>query len=191
MSLSAENELLIRKALAQTTAAVSEAGYILPAPLYFQGPGDFWATVDPKTDRKSIETTPIAACWIYPFHPADDKGRELGSDHSPLVNLTYEFYLFRTYDYTRADETETPDAFNKTILDPHNRFTKAWLDIKGAFQGKRNIAGLPDGIFSVAQTTSMTFPNFIENRVQCAFVKKAIGFAIRMRQMVQILEVEC
>lgn len=193
MSLSAENELIIRRKLAETVATVTEAGFVIPAPIYFNDRPEFWATVDPQGTQKAIETEPIAACWIYPLLPADaDPVREgLGSDHSPLVNLTYEMYLFRSYAFTRADETAMPDIFGKTVLEAHNLFTKAWLDVKAAFQGKRNISGLPADTFSVARTTSMTFPAFIENRVACVFIPQVLGFAIRMRETVQLMEVEC
>ncbi len=193
MSLSAEDELIIRRKLAETNGTVAEAGYVIPAPLYFNDRADFWATADPQTTQKAIETGAIAACWIYPLLPTDaDPEREgLGSDHSPLVNLTYEMYLFRSYAFTRADETETPDVFGKTVLEAHNLFTKAWLDIKAAYQGKRNIAGLPADTFSVARTTSITFPSFIQNRVQCDFIPQVLGFAVRMRETVQLMEVEC
>jgi hypothetical protein len=195
MSLSAENELIIRRKQAEMIGTITEAGYVIPAPIYFNDRGDFWNTVDPETthDQKFLETSPIAACWIYPLLPTDaDPAREgIGSDHSPLVNLTYEYYLFRSYAFTRADESDTPDLFGSKVLAAHNLFTKAWLDIKAAFQGKRNIAGLPDGVFSFAKTTSIVFPAFIENRVPCVFIPKVLGFAVRMRETVQLMEVEC
>lgn len=189
MSLTAENELVIRKALDETIAGVTEAGYIVPAPIFFNDTADFWATVDPKTTQNDIETTPIAALWIYPLQPADNP--EEGSDHSPLVDLTYEFYLFRSYAFTRADESDTPDIFGAAVLAAHNLFTKAWIDIKAAFQGKRNIAGLPPDVFAIARTTSLVFPEFIENRVPCQFIPGVLGFAVKMQETVELLAVEC
>ena len=189
MSITADNELLIRRAHADTIDAVTEAGYVIPAPVFFNDRADFWATVDPQTTREDVETTAIAGCWIYPLGVEDDS--EQGSDHSPLVRLTYEFYLFRSYAFARSDETETPDVFGSQVLAAHNLFTKAWIDIKAAFQGKRNIAGLPDGVFAVARTTSLVFPEFIENRVPCQFIPNVLGFAVRMQETAELMAVQC
>jgi hypothetical protein len=189
MSLTAENELVVRRALADSVGGVTAAGFAIPAPMFFNDTADFWATVDPKTTRKDIETTPIAACWLYPLQPVDDPIE--GSDHSPLVHLTYEFYLFRSYAYTRSDETETPDIFGSEVLAAHNLFTKAWIEIKAAFQGKRNIAGLPDGVFSVARTTSLVFPDFIVNRGPCLFIPGVLGFSVKMRETAELMEAQC
>ncbi len=187
--MTAENELVIRQALADTIDAISEAGIVVPAPVFYNDRGDFWAENDPKTSKADLETTQIAATWIYPLQAVDDA--EQGSDHSPLVNLTYEFYLFRSYAFTRADESVTPDVFGSKVLAAHNLFTKAWIDIKAAFQGKRNIDGLPDGMFAVARTQSLEFPEFIENRVPCLFIPNVLGFAVRMHETVQLMEVQC
>jgi hypothetical protein len=189
MSLTADNELIIRKALANTIGAVTEAGYVVPSPMFFNDRSDFWQTATPKTTQEDIETSPIGATWIYPLQPVDDD--EQGSDHSPLVNLTYEFYLFRSYAFTRGDENEVPDVFGSKVLAAHNLFTKAWIDIKAAFQGKRNIAGLPDGIFAIAKTQSIVFPEFIQNRVPCLFIPNVLGFAVRMQETVQLMAVQC
>lgn len=190
MSLTAENELIIRRAQAVTIGTVPEAGYVIPAPTFFNDLSDFWQTVDPKTTRDDIETTPIAGTWIYPIGVEDDAD-DPWSDHSPLVKLTYEFYLFRSYAFTRGDESETPDVFGSKVLAAHNLFTKAWIDIKAAYQGKRNISGLPADTFSVARTTSLVFPSFIENRVPCQFIPGVLGFAVKMHETVELLEVEC
>jgi hypothetical protein len=189
MSLTAENELIIRRALAETIADVADAGFVVPAPIVFNDQADFWATVDPKTTRKDIETAAIAATWLYPLQPVDHT--EEGSDHSPLVELTYEFNLFRSYAYTRSDESETPDIFGSEVLAAHNLFTKAWIEIKAAFQGKRNIAGLPDGIFSIARTTSLVFPEFIQNKGPCLFIPGVLGFSVKMQETVELMAVQC
>jgi hypothetical protein len=189
MSLTADNELIVRKALADSIATVTEAGYVVPAPVFFNDRSDFWSTVDPKTTRNDIETSAIAATWLYPLEIEDDPLE--GSDHSPLVKLTYEFDLFRSYAYTRGDESETPDVFGSEVLDAHNKFTKAWIDIKAAFQGKRNIANLPPNVFAIARTTSLVFPEFIQNRVNCLFIPGVQGFAVKMQETVELMDIEC
>jgi hypothetical protein len=189
MSLTSQHELIIRQALATSVDAIAEAGYVIPAPIFYNDRSDFWAGNASKTTQNDIETSPIAGCWIYPLQPIDDTDQ--GSEHSPLVELTYEFYLFRSYAFTRADESLIPDDFGSKSLAAHNLFTKAWIDIKAAFQGKRNIAGLPDGMFAIARTTSLVFPQFIENRVPCQFIPGVVGFAVAMQETVELMEVEC
>jgi hypothetical protein len=189
MSFTAEHELTIRQALASTVAGVAEAGYVIPAPIFFNDRSDFWQTENPSTSQLAIETTPIAATWVYPLHPVDDP--QEGTDHSPELDLTYEFYLFRSYAFTRGDESVTPDVFGSKVLAAHNLFTKAWIGIKAAFQGKRNIAGLPAGMFAVARSTSIVFPEFIENRQPCVFIPGVLGFALKMQETVELMEVQC
>jgi hypothetical protein len=190
MSLTAENELIIRKGLADTNGGITEAGYVIPAPMFFNDRGDFWSTVNSNNDTQfEIETTPIAATWIYPLQPVDNP--EQGSDHSPLVDLTYEFYQFRSYAFTREDESETPDIFGSKVLAAHNLFTKGWVDIKAAFQGKRNMTGLPEDVFAIARTTSVVFPEFIQNRVPCLFIPGVVGFAVKMQEKIQLMDLQC
>lgn len=191
MSITAENELAARQSLAETLATVSKAGSIIPAPIFFVDRADFWAFADPtnKETRINIETASVAAAWIYPYKVVDDA--DLGSDHSPLLDLTYEIYLFRSYSFLRADEDADPDPFGQTVLAAHNDFTQAWLDIKAALQGNRNMDGLTEGAFALAKTTSVVFPGFIENRVECAFIPNVYGFAVKMQETVQLMETEC
>jgi hypothetical protein len=61
MSISAENELLIRRANATTIGGVAEAGHVIPAPVFFNDVADYWATVDPKSTREDLETSAIAS----------------------------------------------------------------------------------------------------------------------------------
>jgi hypothetical protein len=100
--LAREDEYIIRKWLAEQAGEVSEAGYIKPAAQYFSGIEEFFATADPSKDtRDEIETSLIAATWLYPANFIDDFTS--GGRDSPFVNWRYEFYLFRQYGQMRAD----------------------------------------------------------------------------------------
>lgn len=187
--MTAAEELQIRKALALTIAAIPEAGFVIPAPLYCNDSSDFFATLDNTKDTKDeIELTDIAACWLYPIRFVDDLSSS--KPDSPLVKLSYEIYLFRQYGLERVDETATPDVFNSQMLKLHNLFIKAFLDIKSAFQGNRNI-GLNTAIFAINQTTSVYQDQFIDNKAVCKFVPGIIGFAATLSQTVKIKLVDC
>lgn len=186
MAISPENELTVRKALADTIATVPEAGFVQPSPLYCSSIEDFWAVHDPSIDTNDeIDAARIAGCWLYPLQFVDDFSS--GCIDSPLVNVTYEAYLFRQYGLEREDENSMPVIFDSEVLLNHNLFVAAWLGIKAAFQGNRNIAGLPDGMFSLAKTTSTVQYAFIQNFAACEFVPGAAGFAVRLQQTVRLL----
>lgn len=190
MGLEAAQELTIRQALATTIDAIDEAGFVIPAPLYCNGIEEFWGTLDGTAinTKDEIEQGNVAACWIYPLQYSDDLTSS--KPDSPLVNFTYEFYLFRQYGLEREDETATPEIFNSQVLKLHNKFVKAWLDIKTAFQGNRSL-GLDSGIFVQAITTSIVQPDFIQNQSQCEFVPGVVGFAVKLRETVRYKLVEC
>lgn len=190
MSLSAEDELIIRRSLATDVSDVTEAGYVVPAPIFFSDRADFWNMADPtKNTQVLIETTQIAATWIYPLQLAEDPVE--GSDHSPLLNLGYEFYIFRGYAFTRGDETIPQDDFGKTVLAEHNTFMKAVLDIRNKFLGKRNLAGFSSEEWAIHRTTNTVMPQFIENRGACVFIPQIQGFAARLRETIQMMPVQC
>lgn len=190
MSLTSANELIIRKALATTAGTVAEAGYIKPAAQYFSGIEEAWATFDQTKDsRDEIETSLIAATWIYPVNFLDDLTS--GGLDSPLVNLRYEFYLFRQYGVIRADESATPDIFDSKVLVQHNDFIAGWLGLKEAFQGNRNIAGLDAEEFATVQTTSLVQIDDIANQVICEFIPGIVGYAVRLQTSVRIKLRDC
>jgi hypothetical protein len=190
MGLEADQELILRQALASQLALIPECGFIIPAPLYCNGIAEFFATLDNSQDTKEeIELTPIAAAWLYPLTFLDDFTS--GGLDSPLINFTYEIYLFRQYGLEREDETQPPEVFESMVLKQHNLFVKAWLDIKASFQGNRNIAGLDPSIFATARTTSLTQLGFIENLSRCQFVPGIVGFTVQLQETIQIKLVAC
>lgn len=188
--LDATNEKLIRKAVADSVNVAIDAR-VIPAALYLSGREDFIATFGPLDldTRDEIEEMNIAACWVYPLQFADNTEDALRDN--PQVNLTYEFYLFRQYDYERSDEAFTPDSYAAQRLKRHDDFIADWLGIRLEFIGNRNISGLPVGVFSKAQTTSILQAEAIENRVECEFIKGVFGFAVRLQETVEVLTIDC
>jgi len=181
--LDASQEILIRESLADTIATVSQAGFVQPSPLYCNDVTEFWATLDDTKDTKvEIDTSIVAACWIYPLLFEDVP--DAGCLDKPLIRLTYEFYLFRQYGLTREDESLTPDVFNSKVLANHNLFIAAWLGIKNEFQGRRTITGLTG--FAFVKTTSITQAEDIQNQAICDFVPGIVGFAVRLRETVEL-----
>jgi hypothetical protein len=190
MGLDAETELLVRRALAYTLTGIPAAGHVIPAPLYCNDIAEFWGTLAQVLNTKDdIETSSIAAVWLYPLQFVDDTS--VGGADSPQIDLTYEFYLFRQYGLEREDENDRPDLFNSELLKSHNLFVRAWLDIKSAFQGNRNIAGLDPAIFAKAKTTSIVQGEFIQNLDLCEFVPGIVGFTVKLQETVKILLTEC
>jgi hypothetical protein len=186
MELTAEHELLVRKALAETLAGITELGYVIPSPLYCNDISEFWATLDGEnTDTKDeIETQTIAATWLYPLQFVDDFTS--GGNDSPLVRLTYEIYQFRQYGLEREDENQNPDIFNSQVLKQHNRFIAGWLGVKAAFQGNRNIASIDSEIFATAKTTSVVQLELIQNLAVCEFVPGIVGFAVKLQETIEL-----
>lgn len=188
--LNAASEKVLRKAIADMAAVVTDAGNVQPSPLYFVDAADFWNTTAGNVDtRDEIDTECVAGLWIYPLQFVDDFTS--GGIDSPLVNLTYEFYLFRQYARTREDEGDTPQLFESKCLEQHNKFVSAWLGLKSEFQGKRAIPGLDPLIFATVKTTSLTQPELIDNQAECEFVPQAVGFAVRLQCVVEVKLVAC
>ena len=184
--MNAATEILVRKHLATMVGNVPEAGYIKPAAQYFTGSEDFWAVTDPTKDTQNeVETTLIAGAWIYPVNFTDD-ALSGTCEGKPLMHFSYEFYLFIGYGLQRADESETPVIFDSKVLVQHNKFIAAWLGIKEEFLRKANIPGLAG--YSRAQTAPVTQTEDIASMAVCEFIPGAIGYAVRLRETVSLLE---
>jgi len=190
MALDRENELKCRKALADLIATVPEAGYVVPAARYSSGIEDFWAVADPTKDtRNELETSLIAATWVYPLIFSDDFTS--GGHDSPLVRFSYEIYLFRQYGLEREDESETPIVFDSKVLKEHNDFIAAWLGIKEAFQREAVIAELDPAVFAERKTGPVVQIENIANQAVCEFVPGAVGYAVRLQETLRLKLREC
>ena len=187
MALDITNELIVRKAVADLVGTVAEAGYVIPSARYTSGIESFWASTDPtKLTQEGLETSYIAATWIYTISFIDDFAS--GCSDKPLYNLTYEMYIFRQYGEMREDESVTPVVFDSKVLVQHNDFIAGWLGIKEAFQRRANIAGL-SGAFVTAETQPIVQTEPIANQVICEFIPGVVGFAVRLQETVRLLEV--
>lgn len=186
MSLTPENELTVRRKLADKSASVPTIGFVLPAPIYFADKSDFWATVAPLDTRTELETTPAKFCAIYPL--AFEDVPENRQDE-PLIKFTYEFYLFHERTLERADESAAPDGFSKKLLKTHSDFVAAWLDLRAEFLGVQQLNLGPE--FSIAKTNSLTQRDEINNKAKCEFIPDIKGFEVRMQIVATILLKEC
>lgn len=186
MSVTAEQELTIAKGLAaKITEASDVSGYVFPCPIFFVDKADFWATVNALTNRRNIEQT-VAAYVIVSLLKRDDDLTE-GCLDNPLVNLTYNFQLFRQYGYTRADESSSPDDFLKKNLQSYLDFKKALLEIWEEFLGIQDLPDMPDGV--TAQTNALTQDEYIqENAPSGYFMKDEIkGFVVNLQCVVNVV----
>jgi hypothetical protein len=186
--LTSEIELATRKALAVKTANVTDAGYIIPAPIYFVDNSDFWATVNGLVidTQKEIELTNIAFCVIsllkFEDFPAE------GCADEPLVRLTYNFYFFRQYDLERADENElAPDEFLKRNLKSYNLFVKTILDARVEFLGLQNLdsSEFPEN-FDV-KSNSLVQEEYLNESEICRYIPRIKGHSIDLQGVVQVL----
>ncbi len=186
-----EQELLVREALTtKVAAAVPGSGFeVMPSPVLFGGIEEYWAVVAPKVTQKLIEKSPVKLITITFLGFADDE--EQGSDHSPLTRFLYGFNVFRQYSYLRTDQTETPDAFDKKMLVSHTEFVAAVLNLKAAFQGKRNLAELTGDDFAIKRTISLQQPDEIEDREECLYVSGVFGHQVRLDATAELMLKEC
>lgn len=182
----ASDELIIREVLATKVAAAIEFAHVIPAPIYFTGREDFLATkfgdadTDPET-QYGIDIGEIEFACLYLRSFEDDPD---SSPHSPLTTLVYELYLFCEYDYTRADETVTPDAFNKLMLLKHNEFIASIIQLKSEFQGELNFVGLSG--YVETKTLPIIVRGEIQNNTECEFVPGTRGNSIRLELRVRV-----
>lgn len=186
MAFTAENELEVRRHLATMVGNVPSAGYIIPSARYHSGIEDFWASVSSmKTTRDDVERSLIAATWIYPVSFLDIDNTGICPD-KPVIHVTYEFYIFRQYGMERLDESETPDVFDSKVLKQEALFNEAWWGIKAEFQRNANIPGV-DG-FITKKTKPVTMPEDASTQAVCEFIPMAVGYALRLRETVEIKE---
>lgn len=188
-----EDELVIREALATSIAEIMQVERSIPAPLYSSAKSDYWATDEGVSylERYDLETNNVNFAAVYLRDFSDDPDPNTSPAHSPLVTLNYEIYWFVEYDFERADENETPDAFNKKMLRRHNDFIAGILALKAKFQGYRNIAGLPANKFATAQTWPLTVVEQIQNRIECEFIPDVRGHSIRFGEGVRLQLIAC
>lgn len=187
------DELQIREYLSGIIATAT--GYrVIPAPIYFNGVQDYWATYEdaPATPESldEIDDIDVQCAWLYLKGYVDDP--ESPTD-SPKMDLNYDIVLFQQSDRLREDENITPDAFNKMLLQNHNDFVGGLLNLKAALQGLRTMGLFPTGTGGYAQqnTQGLIMIEEIDNRGECEFVPGITGYRVVLREPVQVQLVLC
>lgn len=197
MPLLDTDEIQIRKFLAEKIDTATEVPRICPAPIYFAGKEDYWATIDTisLTTQREIETTAIRFAWVYLKNFRDDP---LSPQDSPFRTLVYEIGLFSEYNETRADENLTPDAFNRLMLDEHNKFLKDYLGLITEFTGPRHMAWAGSGLpvlapadFVIQRTNNLIQVGDIAEKLDCDFIPGVQGHQVRFNENVTIQLREC
>lgn len=185
VSLEANTEIIIRKAIAAKLINISDAGFVIPAPVYFADKSDFNVQINSLVldTQKGIETSSLAFCAIS-LLKFEDSAKE-GCGDEPLVRLTYSFYFFREMEITRTGETLAPDDFLKTTLLSYNKFIKTVLDVRNEFLGFQSVQDLPQGFF--ADTNSITQSEFISDLQLCKFVPGVKGHVVNLQLVVELL----
>lgn len=187
MSFTSDDELAIRKALANKIAIVPEAGAIIPAPVFFADRSDFWAQINSLAiiAQKQIETTNLAFCCISLLKRVDSIKE--GCSDNPFIRLTYNFHFFRGYAEERSDESITPDEFLRRNLKSYNTFVRAVLDCWTQFLGVQAISGLPDGV--EANSNSLEQAEFIDELGKCRYIRRGDveGHSVNLQSVVEVL----
>ena len=182
--LTPEREITVREALADKIATAVSDFAVSPAPLLFTGQESFWGWYDAtKNTRQLIELTEIKLITLSLLDFTDDSLE--GCEGNPAVDLIYEINIFSQYDLTRVDES---DDFDKKLLQSHNAFVAAVLNLRNEFLGARNLAGLTD--FTVRQTNSLTMPEFIQGTEESRYVPGVFGHQVDLHEKVRLLPVE-
>lgn len=184
-----DDEKIVRKHICEQIIAPSmpTGSRIIPAPIYFNDKEDYWKTNEAVSynTQDDIEGAHIMFCCVYFVNFVDLEGPA----DSPLIGVLYEMHLFSQYETERSDENISPDAFNKKMLLKHNEFIDCILDLKEAFQGRRNIPGLSG--YAVSRTTSLVQSERVQNKVATEFVPGISGHLAKFQETVQLQLTAC
>lgn len=190
VTITEAEESLIRGKLVGDLETVAEIDRVIPAPVYFLDASEYWRSINlvsrPST-QVAIETSHISAWWVC-FRGFVDIG---GKPHSPLTELTYEFYGFSQYDQLREDTNATADALARRMLKYHNDFISAILQVKGKYQGDINLGVLDTARFARQFTTPIVVEEFVTDRGPCEFIGGVEGHIIRLTESVNLQLKEC
>lgn len=130
MTIAASDLRKIKKAICDRLATVSGIGEIIPSRVTFADRSEFWATVAPKKTQKAIETEPVACASVHASSPK----RRLDELNDKLFAIDYSVKLFREGFPARVDETATPDAFFRKLVESEDVFDAAAVNAGFAFR---------------------------------------------------------
>lgn len=182
-TITAEDNLAIIEHFADKCGFVSECGYVLWAPIYFESKSDFLDQIsdlvlDTQKDREMSE---LAFCAIS-YLRFEDEDTE-ASD----TTLYYSLYLFREYSLTRLNE----ENYLKKMLLCYQNFLAAIFGLRSLFAGENPIDLDPER-FAEAYSESLSQPDFIsEGTAECKYVPGVTGFSAELTGTVKITMREC
>jgi hypothetical protein len=129
---------LIKKAICDRVALVSDAGDIIPTRAFFTDKNEYWAMVSPKSRQKALETSGIACSMVYLSVPR----RQNDPLNDKIFEMDFTVTMFREGFPTRVDETSNPDDFAKRIYLSEERFDTAIVNAAWQFRTEVTLAGL-------------------------------------------------
>jgi hypothetical protein len=173
MSLSSQNLLDIAEALNDSILLATNIDFSIPSPFHFTSKEDFWANINDKTTKATVETTLIRACWIryltFGYEGEEDQ-REVDG---PVLLLDYELTVFHESTMERLDQSAPLDDFNKRVSKTNHEHVTAVMSLAGLFLG---ITPLPTlSAFSVAEINSLIQPDASEENVECKYIPGVTG----------------
>lgn len=187
--LSETEHLFLLKHLAQKAADVTEAGFILPAPVFFEDAADFHKTVSSLVfdTQKKIEMSEIAFLVIG-IPRLQNPVR-----HGEPLNINFPFYLFRQYRTKRVDESISPDEFLKKIIKSAADFSKAIFNLSAEFDDEQPVAGFDEDRFLQVFTNTLQQSPIVAENERCRYIKdqSVKGFSAEFTEKVTILFREC
>ena len=183
MSLTSQNILDIAEALNDSIVTATNIDFSIPSPFHFASKEDFWANLDDKTTKATIETGLIRACWLryLTFGYEEENGRELDG---PVIFIDYELNVFHEFKATRVDESVPLDDFNKRVSLTNHEHVTAIMSLLGLFNGVNAVPALSS--FSVAETIGLEQLDNSEHRVACDYIPNLIGDQTKLAARIRI-----
>ena len=185
MNLTGEQELLIRRKVAEKIDAIDIDWFVVPSPIAFTDKADFWNVLNPKLTQKEIERTFINAVWISYLRFEDDIDDGCGEEN-PVTVLYYRLHIFCEYGFSRVDE---PDDFLKRVLVREREFMNFVFAVRQEFLGETDLDDLPDEI-EYAKTQNLEQTDFADDRADTEYVGGVEGFTADMTLQVRAMSKE-
>jgi hypothetical protein len=129
---------LIKKAICDRVALVSDAGDIIPTRAFFTDKNEYWAMIAPKSRQKALETSGIACSMVYLSVPR----RQNDPLNDKIFEMDFSVMMFRESFPKRVDETTNPDDFAKRIYLSEEKFDTAIVNAAWQFRNEVTISGL-------------------------------------------------
>lgn len=183
MSLSSQNILDISEAINDLVVTATNIDFSIPSPFHFSSKEDFWANLDDKATKATIETTLIRACWLryLTFGYEEEEGRELDG---PVIFIDYELNVFHESTMERLDQSAPLDDFNKRVSKTNHEHVTAIMSLLGLFNGTNTVPAL--SAFSVAETIGLLQSDASEHNVACDYIPGLIGDQTKLECRIRV-----